>query len=70
LRRLGTVNTRRCDAPADAVFGIDSASHTRRVIWVPISRSTWVDNALSDAFGRILTAFNRQQGEVAVDSPG
>jgi carboxypeptidase family protein len=26
----------------------------------------WVDNALSDSFGRILTAFNRQQGEVAV----
>lgn len=26
----------------------------------------WVENALSDAFGRILTAFNRQQGEVAV----
>jgi hypothetical protein len=25
-----------------------------------------VDNALSDAFGRVLTAFNRQQGEVAV----
>jgi hypothetical protein len=26
----------------------------------------WVDNALSDSFGRILTAFNRQQGEVAI----
>ena len=26
----------------------------------------WVDNSLSDSFGRILTAFNRQQGEVAV----
>lgn len=27
---------------------------------------SWVENALSDSFGRILTAFNRQQGEVAV----
>ena len=27
---------------------------------------SWVDNSLSDSFGRILTAFNRQQGEVAV----
>ena len=26
----------------------------------------WVENALSDAFGRVLTAFNRQQAELGV----
>jgi hypothetical protein len=26
----------------------------------------WVENALSDAFGRVLTAFNRQQAEIGV----
>ena len=29
-------------------------------------QATWVTNALSDQFGRIRQAFNRQQGEVAV----
>ena len=29
-------------------------------------QGSWVDNALSDSFGRILSASNRQQGELAI----
>jgi outer membrane receptor protein involved in Fe transport len=41
------------------VFGVDN-------LLPPASAAGWVENSLSDSFGRILTANNRQQAELAI----
>jgi hypothetical protein len=57
--RLGGVRKLELIAQLFNVLGHDN-------LLPPASTSGWVENALSDSFGRILTANNRQQAEFAV----
>lgn len=57
--RLGGERKLELIAQVFNVLGIDS-------LLPPGTAAGWVENALSDSFGRILTALNRQQAELAV----
>ena len=57
---LGSQNTKlEVVAQMLNVFGTDN-------LLASGGAGAWVENALSDAFGRVLTAFNRQQAEIGV----